>query len=443
MTTQRERIGIGRSGSIAARRPPTRKVHVQKADHDLSRSNSIENMSTTIHWQNDESEFQRVAKIRRSLQLRGRLTNEGTKSNKAIDIPISSGCVFKIKQELENSMTRQQNASKRYSSQEVVKSLTKSGCDYTALPQIDDQDDGIVVRNDNISGQVKPYGLPNSSTLANGTGSLESRRTKDIEDWHVRRKSYGFEGAIPVIKTLHSEESTDSGICRSVDISKNESQVDVVGDDQKLSDPTINNASVEHLADDNTCINIEEDITSMIKKNKKVEFSKTEIHFVADSGRVNIIDTDNKPPPTQNFRRRRRITINSTVTEPKVQMPVFHFGDDQITETIDDLGKGGTEEVSTNVGESPWGVKLRHVSAIYEPVLNTQASQVCPASVVEECKFASVAERVRAVEQRRSDRFSTKINFGSGEPVIETRDSLKGKYYFLFIALPSWNNAVQ
>lgn len=39
---------------------------------------------------------------------------------------------------------------------------------------------------------------------------------------------------------------------------------------------------------------------------KKVEFCKTEIHFAADSGKVNIVETDGKPPPTNKFRRRRR-----------------------------------------------------------------------------------------------------------------------------------------
>lgn len=42
------------------------------------------------------------------------------------------------------------------------------------------------------------------------------------------------------------------------------------------------------------------------RNTKRVEFCKTEIHFTPDSGRVNIVETDDKPPPTNNFRRRRR-----------------------------------------------------------------------------------------------------------------------------------------
>lgn len=67
------------------------------------------------------------------------------------------------------------------------------------------------------------------------------------------------------------------------------------------------------------------------KKHKKVEFSKTEVHFAAESGRVNIVETDEKPPPTQNFRRRRRTSsiTNNHVPEDfnKNGLPLIHFGD--------------------------------------------------------------------------------------------------------------------
>ncbi|XP_071446174.1 uncharacterized protein [Hetaerina americana] len=43
-----------------------------------------------------------------------------------------------------------------------------------------------------------------------------------------------------------------------------------------------------------------------IRASKKVEFSKTEVHFAAESGRFHIVETAGKPPPSNNFRRRRR-----------------------------------------------------------------------------------------------------------------------------------------
>lgn len=73
----------------------------------------------------------------------------------------------------------------------------------------------------------------------------------------------------------------------------------------------------------------EEDANSQNRKTKKVEFCKTEVHFAAESGRVNIVETDEKPPPTNNFRRRRR---NSGITAQeetanKNGLPMIHFGD--------------------------------------------------------------------------------------------------------------------
>lgn len=80
---------------------------------------------------------------------------------------------------------------------------------------------------------------------------------------------------------------------------------------------------------------------------KRVEFCKTEVHFAAESGRVNIVETDGKPPPTQNFRRRRRSNTTTTTSGPLQSLvksastvgggsstsstassEVTHFGDD-------------------------------------------------------------------------------------------------------------------
>ena len=70
------------------------------------------------------------------------------------------------------------------------------------------------------------------------------------------------------------------------------------------------------------------------KPTKKVLFCKTEVHFVADSGKVNIVETDGKPPPTNRFRRRRRNSnsnsnnsSNSLGISANKNLPVVHFGD--------------------------------------------------------------------------------------------------------------------
>lgn len=65
------------------------------------------------------------------------------------------------------------------------------------------------------------------------------------------------------------------------------------------------------------------------KKTKKVEFCKTEVHFTAESGKVNIVETDEKPPPTNNFRRRRKNIglISPDEFSNRSDLPVLHFGD--------------------------------------------------------------------------------------------------------------------
>ena len=59
---------------------------------------------------------------------------------------------------------------------------------------------------------------------------------------------------------------------------------------------------------------------------KRVGFCKTEIHFAADSGKVNIVETDGKPPPTNKFRRRRR-------NANKTSLPISNIDDSSKYET--------------------------------------------------------------------------------------------------------------
>lgn len=84
--------------------------------------------------------------------------------------------------------------------------------------------------------------------------------------------------------------------------------------------------------------NQDDDASSVMgRSRKKVEFCKTEVHFAADSGRVNIVETDEKPPPTQNFRRKRRTSalIASQIEEmSKEGIPVMHFGDTSFEKSL-------------------------------------------------------------------------------------------------------------
>ncbi|KAK6625556.1 hypothetical protein RUM43_005855 [Polyplax serrata] len=66
------------------------------------------------------------------------------------------------------------------------------------------------------------------------------------------------------------------------------------------------------------------------KKNKKVEFCKTEVHFAAESGKFNIVETDGKPPPNDMFRRRRRSSGSTGSIKDTSGLPQTKFGDSPI-----------------------------------------------------------------------------------------------------------------
>ncbi|XP_023718334.1 uncharacterized protein LOC111870354 isoform X2 [Cryptotermes secundus] len=80
------------------------------------------------------------------------------------------------------------------------------------------------------------------------------------------------------------------------------------------------------------------------KKHKKVEFCKTEVHFAAEPGRFNIVETDEKPPPN-NIRRRRRTSSGTILVTPHLQdanrisLPEIRFGDSPYEKKL----LGGTE----------------------------------------------------------------------------------------------------
>nr|XP_036226573.1 pneumococcal serine-rich repeat protein isoform X11 [Bactrocera oleae] len=111
---------------------------------------------------------------------------------------------------------------------------------------------------------------------------------------------------------------------------------------------TLQLSRFEHNAESNQGINAGSTLFQRSQNaQKRVEFCKTEVHFAAESGRVNIVETDGKPPPTNNFRRRRRTTSGplqsltktgstvattttavSTATAATIASNVTHFGDD-------------------------------------------------------------------------------------------------------------------
>ncbi|XP_014214041.1 uncharacterized protein LOC106643413 isoform X2 [Copidosoma floridanum] len=103
---------------------------------------------------------------------------------------------------------------------------------------------------------------------------------------------------------------------------------------------------------------------------KRVEFCKTEIHFAPDSGKVNIVETDGKPPPTNKFRRRRRNNNAPPMANGALQksdLPLVHFGDTSYEKFI--FGKPpATRDDSSAVVDAEGGCKS------HEPVAQRWAS---------------------------------------------------------------------
>nr|XP_015840216.1 PREDICTED: uncharacterized protein LOC656219 isoform X5 [Tribolium castaneum] len=250
----------------------------------------------------------------------------------------------------------------------------------------EETDDGIVTECNEMPVSEKSrvrsyvYGMEATKKPILGTGSLESR-TKLLnggtnlrnEDWYNRRKSYGFEqvhnhnetsNPISLKNRGRVESSTDSGICRSSEIvivpaTKSEEkftsvkQISSIFDNKDLKSTTItipivskpnsnfvdlswddvpekevkrHSIAVDEPKYDNKFRRAIDDSSAQNRKSKKVEFCKTEVHFAAESGKVNIVETDEKPPPTNNFRRRRR-NSGPVITDDFNGLPVLHFGD--------------------------------------------------------------------------------------------------------------------
>lgn len=238
------------------------------------------------------------------------------------------------------------------------------------------------------NGEMNKFAKSDSNSSVGSNSTTSSSRN----EWHSRRKSYGFEKMTPPADTMSfscMESSTDSGIGRSGDLVQQQQQqmqskqrtnnhsmpmkngtivhisnaaadnyqshrrsfrsgsaaskvdtvnkrhsIAVAGDTSKSdhfrdsvspltsSSPyilnntnkpqaSVNGFNVIFNSSSNNNNNPTHTSTSPAhptNNSKRVEFCKTEVHFAAESGRVNIVETDGKPPPTNNFRRRRSST---------------------------------------------------------------------------------------------------------------------------------------
>lgn len=320
----------------------------------------------------------KVKKLREELEKGRRLTTALRNNSISTDLSALDNIIQSISSA--SSLDEEKQPKRNKESFVTVESLqeVKKRLRHTKL---EDSDDGIVSEelNDNQN-TVKSYvyGMEmNNKKSVTGTGSLESRSkltngtgSHKSEDWYNRRKSYGFEKvhgpeeASSMLKCKNVvESSTDSGICRSSEImivptptkptSGCETEPEVnygtvkkmtsifnqdtksawrwKGDEIKsttITIPIVKNNNVVELSWDEP----EKEDTG--RRGKKVEFCKTEVHFAAESGKVNIVETDEKPPPTQNFRRRRRNSTDYPEDFNNKNLPVLHFGDTSYEKTM-------------------------------------------------------------------------------------------------------------
>ncbi|KAJ0180464.1 hypothetical protein K1T71_003868 [Dendrolimus kikuchii] len=224
------------------------------------------------------------------------------------------------------------------------------------------------------------------SPLLDAPVTLSTLKYKSLlnnsSEWTTRRKSYSFEDTSPINETpfyneiLAMESSTDSGICKSSEIvndqvdenmnskyiqnrdkntlrdesfqdwlSKNKINSFYKGTKFKshrehevvMEDPVENSISLQATGKVSITLPITvekgyegpqnrktQSNDEGHRKIKKVEFCKTELHFAAESGKVNIIATDEKPPPSNDFRKRRSVFLPIQNMSDK---PITLFGD--------------------------------------------------------------------------------------------------------------------
>ncbi|XP_047988277.1 uncharacterized protein LOC125227915 isoform X2 [Leguminivora glycinivorella] len=241
-----------------------------------------------------------------------------------------------------------------------------------------------------------------ASPLLDAPISLSTLKYKSLlngsNDWTNRRKSYSFEETDPLNETishcndtLAMESSTDSGICKSTEIVNDHAdyerkdrkyyppedsfkdwlnksrQTSFNKTNQYISNNRGHNVVIEEPSESSITLQSagkvsitvpitlesEEDyqhrkaqgLEEAERRRKKVEFCKTELHFAAESGKVNIIATDEKPPPTNDFRRRK----SAFVPMKKPERPTTLLLEKKTTDdTMVDLLQHNTSEVVEN-----------------------------------------------------------------------------------------------
>ncbi|KAK3924406.1 Rab3 GTPase-activating protein regulatory subunit [Frankliniella fusca] len=135
-----------------------------------------------------------------------------------------------------------------------------------------------------------------------------------------------------LIDGLHYDEtsrSQETSKRHSIAIVEHVDDEDDVGDnkaDAKQGEAVVPAAPPQPGSGDTYLFDSTEDAAGSARK-KRVEFSKTEVHFAAEPGRFNLVSTDDKPPPTNIVRGRRRQKLFAEQRINRSGLPEVRFGD--------------------------------------------------------------------------------------------------------------------
>lgn len=168
-----------------------------------------------------------------------------------------------------------------------------------------------------------------------------------------------------------------------------------------------------------------------LKKPKKVEFSKTEVHFaVAEPGKIKIVETNEKPPPANLYRRKKR----SVSLSPKIRLPQFKFG--TLEKFSDDGEDAKKENEKTKIKINDNSVNNEKNSNNFPFIDFTNVSQ-CTSSASDNGLAVRISSTIPHDSRRTScstvdvnenkSGYSTRINFG-GEGVTIIADAKPYKY---------------
>ncbi|XP_053661620.1 serine-rich adhesin for platelets [Anopheles marshallii] len=433
---------------------------------DLSTERDENNFDDDV----EPTQWKRVSKIRRSLQF-PRKTTPRT-NTRPIDLPENSVSVSRICQELENgrrlNTAMRNNHIDFVALDNILKGVTDQPCTTASTPPVKPAESSAksppkasfltadtlreirgrlrrlsnesLYRDDmspadDATGQQDHRGGDEGGVtiteVETRLGQLETSSASDSnyrssslqsskkpapdttvlapDDWHSRRKSYGFErmSQQPLgsgFAMAKMDSSTDSGIGRSSDLSSSwssaatesgqggnnlangastyhqRSTIVTLGERSQMKEKQSTNPAMvikitskpsasaidtfvpstepeeepkrHSIAVDETSY-VRDSLRSMFERKssvnvngfshtfiddlsrnkKRVEFCKTEVHFTADSGRVNIVETDEKPPPTNNFRRRRRSSGGASPGSASYLVPSLEGESDTVNAT--------------------------------------------------------------------------------------------------------------